>query len=232
MILDVLDRPGRTVLEAIGSCPWAADYYLAGGTGLALHLGHRRSYDLDFYSREPSETLSDPGLVDKVLQVFGADRARITLRQADQVHWSIDGTKVSFIAYPFALRYPLVQCFGATLADAREIALMKAYALGRRATARDYIDLYFLLRSGTATIAEIVAQGTEKFVLNSDPLFSTRLFLSQLVYTADVEGTESATQLVLGEPLPFKAVETYLQGAVREYVRHTLGGFSGQGEGL
>ena len=34
-------------LSAIGSIQ---DFYLAGGTGLALHLGHPRSADLDFFS--------------------------------------------------------------------------------------------------------------------------------------------------------------------------------------
>ncbi len=232
VILDVLDSHGRAVLETIGSCPWARDYYLAGGTGLALHLGHRKSYDLDFFSRQPTEKLPDTYLIDKVMETFGTKRARISLRQSDQMHWLIDGTKVRFIAYPFTLMYPLAESCGVALADAREIALMKAYALGRRATARDYIDLYFLLRSGTITLAELVAGATKKFILNSEYLFSTRLFLSQLVYTDDVEGKSTPAQLVLGEPLPIQEVESYLRSVVQKYVRTELGGFSEEGQGL
>lgn len=228
---DVLDRPGRAVLQTIGSCSWSADYYLAGGTGLALHLGHRRSYDLDLFSYEPAEVLRNPDqLTDELTRRFGAERAHVVLKQTDQLHWSIDGTKVSFIAYPFPLRYPTTLHLGVQLADERDIALMKAYVIGRRATARDYIDLYFLLRKGSLTIAELVAEAAEKFRLHGESLFSTRLFLSQLTYTDDVEGKDSATQLVLDEGLQFDTVETYLKEQVRNYVRHTLGGPSREDE--
>lgn len=63
---------------------------------------------------------------------------------------TICGVKISFIAYPFPLIEPLVQgdkidirLKGINLASPKEIALMKAYTIGRRPTYRDYIDLLF-----------------------------------------------------------------------------------------
>lgn len=222
---DVLDRSGRAVLKAIGSRPWSEGYYLAGGTGLALHLGHRRSYDLDLFTLHATDVLPNPERISEDLtSQFGADRATVVLKQADQLHWSIDGTKVSFIAYPFPLRYPTSRYLGVQLADERDIALMKAYAIGRRATARDYIDLYFLLRKGPLTLEDLAAEATEKFTLHGESVFSIKLFLSQLTYTEDVEGKDSAAQLVLDEGLQFQAVEAYLQEQVRDYVRRALGG--------
>ena len=40
----------RGVLEAVGQSDLVPDFYLAGGTALALQIGHRRSIDLDFFS--------------------------------------------------------------------------------------------------------------------------------------------------------------------------------------
>ncbi|WP_427854581.1 nucleotidyl transferase AbiEii/AbiGii toxin family protein [Desulfotomaculum copahuensis] len=48
----VLDRNGWQVCRKIGESFLAKDFYLAGGTGLALQLKHRRSFDLDFFRTE------------------------------------------------------------------------------------------------------------------------------------------------------------------------------------
>ncbi len=39
----------RRVLVGFGQNPLASEFYLAGGTALALQLGHRVSVDLDFF---------------------------------------------------------------------------------------------------------------------------------------------------------------------------------------
>lgn len=229
MVWDVLDESGRAVLTTIGQQPWARDYYLAGGTGLALHLGHRKSQDLDFFGLLPSEGL--PGdLEENVLKAFGPYRAHVFLRQFDQMNWAVDGTKVSFIAYPFPLMYPLVPLDGANLAHPREIALMKAYTVGRRATARDYIDLYFVLRGAIMSVDDMILEARRKFLLNGEPQFSPRLFLSQLVYTKDVEAKNTAAQLIREEGVSFAAVEEFLAAEARRYVRDTLGKTPGEKE--
>ena len=88
-----------------------------------------------------------------------------------------------------------------------------------------------LLRQLLLFITPTVRSGEpEKFRLHGESLFSTRLFLSQLTYTDDVEGKDTDTQLVLDEGLQFDTVETYLKEQVRNYVRHTLGGPSREDE--
>lgn len=44
----VLDNSARKVCATLASSELMVRFYLAGGTGLALQLGHRRSLDLDF----------------------------------------------------------------------------------------------------------------------------------------------------------------------------------------
>ena len=111
-------------------------------------------------------------------------KARPVLQESGQSSWEIGGVRVSFIAHPFPLVYPLQPYRGVSLADPREIALMKAYALGRRATARDYVDLYWLLKSRVITLDEIIRHCGPKFVLDGHAVFDARLFLGQLAYTA------------------------------------------------
>lgn len=62
------------------------------------------------------------------------------------------------------------------------IAVMKAYALGRRATYKDYVDLYFILREGHTSLTSIIR--TTKRIYGDE--FGVRLFLEQLVYLKDV----------------------------------------------
>jgi len=63
---------------------------------------------------------------------------------------------------------------------------MKAYALGRRATLNDYVDLYFVLKEKAGSLEQIIASGERKYGREFDP----RLFLEQLIYLKDVEKIE------------------------------------------
>ena len=65
------------------------------------------------------------------------------------------------------------------------IAVMKAYALGHRATYKDYVDLYFILREKHCSLDWIIH--TAKKVYGDE--FGIRLFLEQFVYLKDVRET-------------------------------------------
>ncbi|MGI0085554.1 MAG: nucleotidyl transferase AbiEii/AbiGii toxin family protein [Nitrososphaerales archaeon] len=113
-----------------------AKFYLAGGTGLALHLGHRRSIDLDFFSREPF----DPeGILGKVEPLDGL---RVLAKDLETLHLTIGETKVSFLGYRYPLLFPCDALFEVKVADPRDIACMKISAIAGRGTKRDFIDLY------------------------------------------------------------------------------------------
>ena len=65
MFVDVLPPRGLEVLDLLSKALPMEEFYLAGGTGLALQLGHRESYDLDFFSRREFDTFS-------IIQALGA----------------------------------------------------------------------------------------------------------------------------------------------------------------
>lgn len=119
----------------------AGEFYLAGGTGLALQLGHRRSVDFDFFSQQSGLGMN--------VRTWFSNHPGFVLRDADAdtVHAELDSTKVSFIgAYRYPRVEPSVNVEGLTLAGVADIGLMKLLAITHRATIRDYIDLAAILR--------------------------------------------------------------------------------------
>ena len=123
-------------------------FYLAGGTGLALHLGHRFSIDLDYFSQEPDsvgpdersilrENLTDPSLL------ISIDKDTTFI-----ANWH--GVGLSFFRLP---QYPLVQppllLEGVAIARIEEIGAMKLAAAIDRGTRKDLVDLYFILQHTT-----------------------------------------------------------------------------------
>jgi hypothetical protein len=158
-------------------------FYLAGGTGLAVQIGHRVSVDFDlFCGREIKRSL-----LPKLESVF-ADAASIAplVNNADELTALVDGIKVTLLSYPFPVMHPLENCEGVSVLSIREIAATKAYTIGRRGAYKDYIDLYFVLSQGYAALGEIIDLAELKF----GDAFNARLFLEQLVFLDDVEDTE------------------------------------------
>lgn len=182
--IEILDSNSLMICKCIAQADALRNrYYLAEGTALALQLKYRKSYDLDFFQLDFSEKINFGGIYRSLTNLFSQKDVKVELKQVDQVTFSIYGTKVSFIAYPFPLIEPLVpgekintNLAGINLASPKEIALMKAYAIGRRPTYRDYIDLYFLLKTNTVTIEYILDKATQKFIIDKEMVFSKKCF--------------------------------------------------------
>jgi Nucleotidyl transferase AbiEii toxin, Type IV TA system len=115
-------------------------FYLAGGTGLALQYGHRRSVDLDFFS---SAAFNEDLLLSKAQSLPGFS----VIGKAEQtLHVQIRGVKVSFLGYAYPVLFPFGTFLGAHVADPRDIACMKISAIASRGTKRDFVDLYWSAR--------------------------------------------------------------------------------------
>ncbi len=111
------------------------NFYLAGGTGLALHIGHRRSIDLDFFSKEPFDT-------ERILGRIESGGLQVLAKDLETLHLFLEETKVSFLGYRYPLLFPCDALFQVKVADPRDIACMKLSAIAGRGTKRDFIDLY------------------------------------------------------------------------------------------
>jgi len=120
-------------------------FYLAGGTGLALHFGHRISVDLDFFSDDPSSV--GPDERSELRAAFDDPTLEITYDKDSTFAAIWRGVGVSFFrlnSYP--LTQPTLLVKNIRLASVEEIGAMKFAALINRGTRKDMVDLYFILQ--------------------------------------------------------------------------------------
>ena len=158
-------------------------YYLAGGTALALQIGHRISVDFDFFSDKKIPT----SLYSEVKKTLPENIiVKPSVNNSDELTIFVDDTKVTFLYYPFPLVTSLIDRNGLYLASVKELGAIKAYTIGRRGEYKDYIDIYCLLSYKHTTLKEIIELANKKY--KND--FSDRLFLEQLAYLDDINSTD------------------------------------------
>lgn len=112
---------------------------MAGGTALALQIGHRQSVDLDFFTPQPNfkETILERHLLN-------TKKWTTSLRQSGTIYGKFMGAKLSFIAYPFFKPSKQYLHFGAMrILFPKDVAAMKIIAISQRGKKRDFIDLYW-----------------------------------------------------------------------------------------
>ena len=166
------------------------EYYLVGGTAIALHIGHRRSIDFDLF--KPS-AINHKRNIDKI--AASTFEHVITRRVEEQMNLIVNDVKVTFFQYPFPIEPN--ESFGSffRLPSLLQLAAMKAYALGRRSKWKDYVDLYFLLRD-YFSITEISEVATIIF----GDLYSEKMFRTQLCFFEDIDNTEKVDYLISNPP--------------------------------
>ena len=127
------------ILKKICLNPWFNDFSLAGGTALALQIGHRISVDLDFFGKK------DLIEIDFQVELLKISRARpVSIAQHILIFY-LNGVKVDFVNYPFPPIAPLLEIEGIRMQGLNDIAAMKLSAITNRGRKRDFYDLYFLL---------------------------------------------------------------------------------------
>lgn len=181
------------------------NFYLAGGTALALQIGHRLSVDFDLFS----EKEIDKNLFSKVKKVFYDNKIALSVNNPDELTVFIDGLKITFLKYPFPLISDLVNYEEIGLLSVKEIAATKAYTINRRGSLKDYADLFFIVSKKYATLKEIIEISEKKY----DNEFNSRLFLEQLVYLEDIEEPEIE---FLKERVTKKEIESFFTEEIKK----------------
>ena len=131
----VLRERDRHVLKRLPNLS-ESDFYLAGGTGLAIQIGHRFSYDMDFFCVEPFRN--------DVIKQWISEGGQIQILQdaAGTVEAIVDETRVTFLHYAYPMLDNLVTVEGIDIASMLDIGLMKLSAVSSRGSRKDFIDLY------------------------------------------------------------------------------------------
>lgn len=162
------------------------EYYLVGGTAIALHIGHRRSIDFDLFK---FSSIKPRSIIEKI-STYNYPFL-VTRRVTEQLNISVLNVKFTFYQYPFKIKATEKFEDILLLPTLLELAAMKAYALGRRSKWKDYVDIYFILIDHFS-----INQIAEKATLIYEQLFSEKLFRAQLCYFEDIDYTEPVEFLV------------------------------------
>lgn len=175
MFYDILDAKRLAMLPRLK--PFKEKFYLAGGTGLALQLGHRDSVDFDFFTENHFET---DVFYASFLNFFKGEKILKILEEKDSLNLVIaDEIKLSFLRYPYPLLNPCLDEEYLRIASLEDIACMKLSAIVSRAIEKDFIDLYFILK-------KIPLNALLKMMREKIPDLDTNLVLKSLVYFEDV----------------------------------------------
>ena len=161
-------------------------FYLVGGTAIALHIGHRRSIDFDLFTLSKLRKTE----IRKKLTHFPFKQVRLS-EDTDQLHIIINDIKATFFNFPYLIDHPVKVEHYITIPTLLTLSSMKAFALGRRAKWKDYVDLYFIMRDHYS-IEEI----SKEAVKNFGELFSEKLFREQLAFHKDIDYSEPVEFLV------------------------------------
>ena len=202
---DILDQKRTDILPLFAN--FRKDFYLAGGTALALQLGHRDSVDFDFFCQN---SFSTSELAQKVKQVFANHHVAKTQEAKDTLSFIIDtDIKISFFTFTYKLIKPLDEQKYLKLASIEDIACMKLSAITSRSVLKDYVDLYFILQR--FELDALLNFAKEKF-----PIIDTNLILKSLVYFKDIQ--EEPINYKHNSKVSFETIKKYLLMKARQYL--------------
>lgn len=156
-------------------------FYLAGGSGVAAHLRHRRSIDLDLFSRRPDADLSRLGAELAELledtQVVSATDVTLTIRAGKLA--------IDIVRYPYAvLEQPVPGPSGFPLAGLLDLAAMKLAAVAKRGIRRDFWDLHQIATASKVGLHEALDAYVNKFGVREADLYPV---IRSLTYFDDAE---------------------------------------------
>lgn len=138
-------------LELFAGLPDQAHFYLTGGTALAeFYLGHRLSFDLDFFTAEDALILPLSHQIETLAPRCGL-QVSVTRRFATFVELLVgqgqEQVRVDLaLDSPFRFEPPVPAELGVRVNDYRDLAVDKLLAYYGRAEPRDAVDLYFILQ--------------------------------------------------------------------------------------
>ena len=141
MFSETISSGHSGLLEIISKAKDINDnFYLAGGTALALQLGHRKSFDLDFFSHD------DFNVDDMAFNLSKNLGATINSTGDNTLYATIDNIKTFFISFKYKILKDFVKFSNVKLASFEDIACMKCSAISQRAEKKDFYDLYEILK--------------------------------------------------------------------------------------
>lgn len=136
-------------------------FCLVGGTALSLQIGHRKSLDIDFFTRN---SFDNNHMIEYLEKQF---RFSLQYTHHNTVKGFVDGVLIDLLKhdYPY-INEPLVTD-GVKMLSKQDIAAFKVNAItGSGTRTKDFVDIYFLLKE--FSFAEILGFYSMKYGQRND----------------------------------------------------------------
>jgi hypothetical protein len=179
-------------------------FYLAGGTGLALQLGHRKSFDFDFFT--PLDF--SPEELSALLKKHNLS-AEGEMRSLGTLYCTLEGIRTSFIFYDVHLGFPVLYFNSVDVADWRDIVVEKLRLVADRGQKKDFFDLYFGLR--ILDVETLVGSAIKKFGKDVNYFH----LLKGLTYFEDAE--KSPDPMLMEKSVDWPEVKRYFLTHIQEF---------------
>jgi hypothetical protein len=198
----------QRALRAAGPLSTELGFYLAGGTALAIQVGHRRSVDLDWFT---PNRIADPLRLAADLRQYLPD-FEVTGTEAGTLHGSANGVMFSFLEYPCpALVEPVAWPeYSCRLASLEDLACMKLSAIAGRGAKKDFIDIYALGRT-RFSLADMLSLYQRKYAVRD-----VGHIVMSLAWFDDAEAEATPEMLWdVGWPEIRRTIERWVKGLMK-----------------
>lgn len=169
---EILNKKQIAFLEAIKTSLLAKDFYLTGGTALtAFYLHHRKSEDLDFFSETEIDLLAIETFLKSKKRELGFitfDLEQSFNRNLFFLHFKKEVLKTEFTYFPFTRIEKGGRYGQLTIDSLKDIAVNKVFTIYQQTRARDFIDLYFILKKEKWLLQELIKNVRLKFDTHID----------------------------------------------------------------
>ena len=191
------------LLKEIQDQPFLKDFYLVGGTALALNFGHRVSVDLDFFTEKEFDTNL---LVESAKENFPV---KILSQAKNSLTMDVRSVKTDFIRHNYSLLNPIQEKDGIKIASVEDIAAMKFNSTMNRGSKKDFYDIVELLIH--FSLEDLIAFHSKKYDFNSQ-----LILLKSLVYFDDAELEPDPVSL---RPLSWTSVKQNISDVVSKFTK-------------
>ncbi|MFH1233640.1 MAG: nucleotidyl transferase AbiEii/AbiGii toxin family protein [Patescibacteria group bacterium] len=204
MFYDILDKKRINILSLLKD--FKKDFYLGGGTALALQIGHRDSNDFDFFSRQDINTKK---LFERLRELFKGHTLLNIQEEPNTLTVLIDDAiKISFFTHKYKLIKETINDENLSLASVEDIGCMKLSAITGRANNKDYIDIYFILKC--FSLSDLLENARIKY-----SELERNLILKSLVYFEDI--THEKILFKNNNNIAFEEVKNKLRSEVKKF---------------
>jgi len=198
---------GWKVLKSLKDVFSGYEARLAGGTALALQLGHRVSRDLDFFTQETFKTESVISQVRKTGQPF-----TVIAEEEGMLIMDVGGIRLSLFTYEYNFLEKSIRVHSVQLAGIIDIASMKVIAINQRGSKRDFVDLYFVLQD--IPFHKIATNMVKRFGAERiNPVHIGKSF----VYFSDAD-TNPEPAYIKGREVQWERIKGFFRNHVRQFV--------------